>query len=91
LICKLFADADSSWTENKNLKYLDADLMPFSCEQFVPEGKPDFGLFLDSCIDRWGHVLMQHRGRIRVMGAMNPINRMGKSEECQRNLLFGQQ
>ena len=29
--------------------------------QFLTEGKSNFGVFLDSCPDRWGRVLMDRR------------------------------
>ena len=72
--------ADTSWTQNKTLKYLDADLMPFSGEQYVPEGKPNFGLFLDSCPDRWGRVLMQRRERIRAKDESREVRKLQETD-----------
>ena len=58
--------ADKSWIDNKSMKYLDADLMPYDGRQYVASDKVNFGLFLDSCPDRWGRVLMQRRERLRA-------------------------
>lgn len=40
---------------------LDPNLQPVPGEQFAPEGRANFGMFLDSSPDRWGRVLMQRR------------------------------
>ena len=72
--------ADASWAKNKSLRYLDADLMPVSGEQYVPEGKNNFGLFLDSCPDRWGRVLMQRRERIRAKDESRDVRRLRETD-----------
>lgn len=72
--------ADASWIENKALKYLDADLLPYSGEQYVPTDKPNFGLFLDSCPDRWGRVLMQRRERIKAEEEARNIRKLQESD-----------
>ena len=58
--------ADEGWLANKSFVFLDADLQPYSGNQYAPEGKDNFGIFLDSCPDRWGRVLMQRRERIKA-------------------------
>lgn len=75
-----FFSADAAWAENKALKYLDADLKPVSGEQYVPEGKPNFGVFLDSCPDRWGRVLMQRRERIRAQEESRDIRKLHETD-----------
>jgi serine/threonine-protein kinase HipA len=51
---------DEGWLiKNKNF-YLDPNLHFFSGPQY-PQGKPNFGIFLDSSPDRWGKVLMKRR------------------------------
>lgn len=58
--------ASKDWLSNKAMSFIDADLKPFLGNQYAPQGKNNFGLFLDSCPDRWGRVLMQRRERIRA-------------------------
>lgn len=48
-----------SWlTGHPGLLSLDPDLQLFSGRQFTPMNKPMFGIFSDSCPDRWGRLLM---------------------------------
>ena len=58
--------ASKEWLSNKAMTFLDADLKPFLGNQYAPQAKSNFGLFLDSCPDRWGRVLMQRRERLRA-------------------------
>lgn len=58
--------ADEGWLSHTSLAYLDADLQPYKGNQYVSQDKSNFGLFLDSCPDRWGRVLMQRRERLRA-------------------------
>ncbi|MBP5758601.1 MAG: HipA domain-containing protein [Bacteroidales bacterium] len=58
--------ADAELAKSPFLSSLDADLQPYRGEQYPPEGKENFGVFLDSCPDRWGKVLMQGRERLRA-------------------------
>lgn len=58
--------ADEKWYNNKSFVYLDANLQPYPGNQYAPEGKENFGIFFDSCPDRWGRVLMQRREQIRA-------------------------
>ena len=54
-----------SWlTNHPGLLALDPDLQLFSGRQFTPMNKPMFGLFSDSCPDRWGRLLMDRRETI---------------------------
>lgn len=56
---------DSLWLLNKNKKYiLDADLNLYSGRQYTAVDKKMFGIFSDSCPDRWGRRLMQRRENI---------------------------
>ncbi len=48
-------------TNHPGLLALDSDLQLFSGRQFTPLDKPMFGVFADSCPDRWGRVLMDRR------------------------------
>ena len=40
---------------------LDPDLQFYSGRYFPKDEKLNFGMFLDSCPDRWGRVLMERR------------------------------
>lgn len=48
-------------TNHSGLLTLDPDLQFFSGHQFTPLDKPMFGVFSDSCPDRWGRLLMDRR------------------------------
>lgn len=52
---------DRAWLESPNVRQLDPDLQLYAGAQYVRDDKPNFGLFLDSCPDRWGRVLMERR------------------------------
>ncbi len=45
---------------NNNMS-LDPDLKLFAGRQYVPADKAIFGMFVDSCPDRWGRLLMKRR------------------------------
>ena len=48
-------------TNHPGLMALDPDLQLFGGRQFTPLEKSMFGLFSDSCPDRWGRLLMNRR------------------------------
>ncbi len=50
-----------SWLEDASVLFLDPNLGLFQGQQYLPEDKPNFGLFLDSSPDRWGRMLMRRR------------------------------
>lgn len=53
---------DEGWlTSNKSALVIDPDLSMYNGRQFLPFGKKLFGIFSDSCPDRWGRVLMKRR------------------------------
>ncbi len=54
---------DSEWLQSRTAVILDPDLSLFAGRQY-PTEKAMFGLFSDSCPDRWGRVLMKRRERI---------------------------
>lgn len=51
---------DARWLVDKNRVALDPQLQLFSGDQYK-EGEGNFGIFLDSCPDRWGRLLMTRR------------------------------
>lgn len=53
---------DSQWLSSYAKTYhLDPDIQLYAGRQYQNPGKQGFGLFLDSCPDRWGRQLMQRR------------------------------
>lgn len=56
---------DPQWlTECEGACSLDPDLSLYSGRQYTPLGKNLFGLFADSCPDRWGRLLMKRKEAI---------------------------
>lgn len=56
---------DDEWLNDlSNSINLDPDLKMFKGRQFTPLGKNLFGVFEDSCPDRWGRLLMKRREAI---------------------------
>ena len=52
---------DQAWLESSQAQVLDPNLGLFSGPQYARDGHDNFGVFLDSCPDRWGRALMQRR------------------------------
>jgi serine/threonine-protein kinase HipA len=51
-----------SWVNHQNpILFLDPHLGFYKGNQFLPEEKNNFGIFLDSSPDRWGRLLMRRR------------------------------
>lgn len=55
-----FEYADN-WIKLGFSQMIDPDLQLYSGAYYPRDDKPNFGVFLDSCPDRWGRVLMQRR------------------------------
>ncbi len=52
---------DSDWLAGPHAQGLDPALGLFGGPQYAPTSQDNFGVFLDSCPDRWGRVLMRRR------------------------------
>jgi serine/threonine-protein kinase HipA len=53
---------NETWLSASQAKlYLDPNLGLFKGKQYLPEGRSNFGVFLDSAPDRWGRLLMRRR------------------------------
>jgi HipA-like C-terminal domain./HipA-like N-terminal domain. len=63
---------DPSWLKYSRFRALDPDLSEFAGKQYLPEGKSNFGLFLDSSPDRWGRTLMRRREIITARAENRP-------------------
>ncbi|MBO4394895.1 MAG: type II toxin-antitoxin system HipA family toxin [Eubacterium sp.] len=56
---------DNNWLTSSSNRFLfDYDLLPYTGRQYQQDDKPIFGIFADSCPDRWGRLLMQRREAI---------------------------
>ncbi len=51
----------AAWIQSGFSQMIDPDLQLFSGAYYPRDDKQNFGIFLDSCPDRWGRVLMQRR------------------------------
>jgi serine/threonine-protein kinase HipA len=51
----------ADWLQSGFSQMIDPDLQMFSGSYYPRDEKLNFGVFLDSCPDRWGRVLMQRR------------------------------
>lgn len=56
---------DHNWLQNQNM-VLNPDLQLYSGRQFITDEKIIFGVFADSCPDRWGRRLMNRREELRA-------------------------
>lgn len=52
---------DHDWLSSNQAHALDPSLQLFSGQQYAPNEKENFGIFLDSSPDRWGRFLMKRR------------------------------
>lgn len=58
---------DHSWLVSDFANYLlDPDLLLYNGRQYVPMDKALFGVFADSCPDRWGRLLMKRREAVQA-------------------------
>ena len=56
---------NENWLEHKKM-LLDPDLQLYRGRQYITDDKNIFGVFADSCPDRWGRRLMKTREEIRA-------------------------
>src|ERR1700733_16293511 len=52
---------DIDWLKSGFTQMLDPDLQLYTGAYYPRDEKVKFGVFIDSCPDRWGRVLMQRR------------------------------
>lgn len=52
---------DDAWLSDRRFRSFDPDLQLFHGRQYAPQGKDNFGIFLDSTPDRWGRVLLERK------------------------------
>ena len=56
-----YFEYEAEWLASGYRQMLDPLLLLVSGSQYATEGKPNFGMFLDSAPDRWGRFLMDRR------------------------------
>lgn len=72
---------DESWLRNSDMRYiLDPDLALYRGRQYTPLDKSLFGLFSDSCPDRWGRLLMQRREAIAARKEGRKPDKLNESD-----------
>ena len=69
------------WLHSGNSAFsLDPDLSLFNGRQYTPLNKELFGLFADSCPDRWGRLLMTRKEAIRARKEDRKPRRLTESD-----------
>lgn len=71
---------DTDWLHTKQYQRLDPGLGLYAGKQYSSVGKQNFGLFLDSCPDRWGRFLLQRRESIRARNENRKVQRLYPSD-----------
>lgn len=71
---------DATWLSSGFNQMLDPDLQMYSGAYFPKNNKTNFGMFMDSCPDRWGRVLMQRREAILARLDGRSINKLSESD-----------
>lgn len=72
---------DTMWLASESANYfLDPDLALYRGRQYVPMDKTIFGVFADSCPDRWGRVLMKRREAIQAKKEDRKPKTLGESD-----------
>ncbi len=67
------------WLENQNM-ILDPDLQLYKGRQYINDDKNLFGMFADSCPDRWGRRLMKRREELRAKEANEKPRKLLESD-----------
>ena len=70
---------DSEWLLHEGTP-LDPDLQLYKGRQYINDDKNIFGLFADSCPDRWGRLLMKRREAIRAKKANEKPKKLAESD-----------
>ncbi|MGN0377965.1 MAG: type II toxin-antitoxin system HipA family toxin [Butyrivibrio sp.] len=70
---------DSGWLTGEST-FLDPDLQLYNGRQYVRDEKNIFGIFSDSCPDRWGRLLMKRREAIRAKKSDEKPRKLSESD-----------
>ncbi len=63
---------DTDWISSQEQLLLDPDIVWYSGQQY-PNGKENFGVFLDSMPDTWGRTLMKRRAALNAKEQGKPV------------------
>ncbi len=78
---KFSFEYDDKWLLNNGAGItLDPELYLYRGHQYTPLGKQLFGLFSDSCPDRWGRLLLQRREAINARKENRRPNKLTESD-----------
>lgn len=70
---------DEKWLK-QSTTFIDPDLQMYNGRQYVNDDKNIFGVFADSCPDRWGRLLMKRREAIRAKKADEKPRKLVESD-----------
>lgn len=68
------------WLKSGFSQLIDPDLQFYSGTFYPRNEKPNFGIFLDSCPDRWGRVLMQRREALIAKQEARSVKKLHESD-----------
>ena len=71
---------DERWLESKEAPLFDPDLQFFKGRQYPSNDKHLFGIFADSCPDRWGRMLLQRNEAITAKRDKRPPRKLSESD-----------
>lgn len=71
---------DRDWIKTAPAQHLDPALGLFAGPQYAPAAQDNFGVFLDSCPDRWGRLLMKRREAQQAREAQRPEQKLLESD-----------
>jgi serine/threonine-protein kinase HipA len=85
---------DPTWLGSQPQQLLDPAIGWYTGRQFPPAGQDNFGLFLDSMPDTWGHTLMKRRALREARAGGKPAPALhetdfllGVQDECRMGAL----
>lgn len=70
----------ASWLKSGFSQMIDPDLQMYSGAYYPRNDKSNFGVFLDSCPDRWGRILMQRREAVLAKKENRPPKKLLESD-----------
>jgi serine/threonine-protein kinase HipA len=70
----------ADWLKSGFSQMLDPELQLYSGAYYPRDDKSNFGVFLDSCPDRWGRVLMQRREAVMAKREGRAVKKLQESD-----------
>lgn len=69
-----------SWLQSGHTHMIDPDLQLYSGRYFPKDERQNFGVFLDSCPDRWGRILMDRREAVMARKEQRAARNLSESD-----------